>query len=89
MKAMESWHSGCVGFDILHTDVVEVVEERRSFTIETNNGPVKYPGNKVYQCRHCGEKWVENINGPQILSEEVENNLRDYYPDYTECEQKK
>jgi len=48
MKAMESWHSGCVGFDILHTDVVEVPEERRAFTVDTFKGPVKYPGNKVY-----------------------------------------
>ena len=31
MKAMESYHSGTVGFDILHTDVVEV--ERRTITI--------------------------------------------------------
>lgn len=88
MKAMESWHSGCVGFDILHTDVVEVPEERRAFTVDTFKGPVTYPGSKVYRCRHCGMKWVENINGPQILSEDVEKNLHDYFPDFTECKSK-
>jgi transposase-like protein len=85
MKAMESWHSGCVGFDILHTDVVEVTEERRTYTIKTYNGYETRQGSSVYQCRHCGKKWVENINGPLILSEEVEKHIHDYYYEYTEC----
>lgn len=86
MKAMESWHSGCAGFNILHTDVVEV--RQRFYTVKTFNGSVKYPGNSVYQCRHCGYEWVGNINGPQILSEEVEKRIHDYYNEYTECKAK-
>jgi len=33
-------------------------------------------------------KWVENINGPQILSEDVEKEIREYFPDFTECKSK-
>lgn len=86
MKAMESWHSGCAGFDILHTDVVEVKEERRAYTVNTWEGPVKYPGNRVYLCRCCGKKWVESITSPLTFSDELD--LHDYYDEWTECKPK-
>ena len=73
MKAILSYRSGTPGFDIVHTDVVELPKQH---------------ANRVFLCRHCGATWIENINSPQILSEKVENNLRDYYPNYTECESK-
>ncbi len=87
MKAMESYHSGTVGFDILHTDVVEV--ERRTITIKTYNGYTTIPGNRVMRCRHCGKEWVESITSPQELSQDVLNELHEYFDDYTECKQKK
>ena len=87
MKAMESYHSGTVGFDILHTDVVEV--ERRTITIKTYNGNITRPGNRVMRCRHCGKEWVESITSPQELSQDVLNELHEYFNDYTECKQKK
>ena len=73
MKALHSYRSGTKGFDILHTDVVEI--PRRT-------------ANREFMCRHCGLTWTENINSPQILSEKVENNLSNYYQNYTECESK-
>ena len=60
MKAMESYHSGTVGFDILHTDVVEV--ERRTITIKTYNGYITRPGNRVMRCRHCISAIIQNVN---------------------------
>lgn len=77
MKAMESYHSGTVGFDILHTDVVET-------SIDHHLGH-----NKVFKCRHCGSEWVQSINSPQILSEDVEKEIREYYPKFTECKSSK
>lgn len=87
MKAMESFYSGSVDFNILHTDVVEV--ERRAITIKTYNGYTTKPGNRVMRCRHCGKEWVESITSPQVLPQNVQNELHEYFDNYTKCEQKK
>ena len=51
---------------ILHKNVVEVGT--------TGNG------SRILKCNDCNQTWVESINNPQVISDDVAENLEDYYP---------
>ena len=48
----------------VYTDVIEVP---------------KVCANREFKCLHCGQQWTEHINSPQIISEEVEKDFKDYF----------
>lgn len=75
------------GFRIVHTNVVEDEPNfrRRKVVVghERVNGvliPLKEERlTKAYKCLMCGEKWVQNINAPLLMSSK----------DYEELEEKR
>ena len=70
MKAIRKYYLSRPCLVIIHNDVVE---------IEKTHGL-----NREFRCQCCGVEWIESINSPQILSEDVENNFGEYYK-YCEC----
>ena len=65
MKAVFVNHYSSPHQVVIHKDVVEM---------EKTHGR-----NREFRCKCCGLEWIENINSPQILSDEVANNLEKYY----------
>lgn len=71
MKAIEINYYLRDSRPILHTDVVQIESSC---------------ANRHFMCRHCGQDWLEQINAKaQIISEDVEKHLDEYYPDYVKC----
>lgn len=69
MKAVE--HFYYTGDTFIHSDVEEITEKGNA--------------NREFRCRCCGRSWIESINSPQILEEEVSKNLSKYYPRHKSC----
>ena len=45
--------------------------------------PSTHGVNKEFHCKDCGCSWIQTINSPQILSEDVEMRFKEYYRDCT------
>lgn len=78
MKAIQIYYQ-CKGRPtIVHTDVEEIpCEERAHFA------------HREFRCRHCGERWVESLTSPIILTQDVESRLEEYYKNINYCQQGK
>lgn len=55
---------------IIHKNVIEVLPKKTA--------------NRRFKCLCCKKEWVETINSPQIVEEEVANNLKAYYHEPTQ-----
>ena len=56
------------------------------YVIHTNVVPApKRCSNRQFKCLDCGKEWTENINSPQILEKDVENNLERYFENIVYC----
>lgn len=64
MKAVSTSYYRGFEEHLVHTNVVEMP---------------KVCANREFKCLHCGKQWTEHINSPQIISEEVERNFKDYF----------
>lgn len=56
---------------ILHNNVIETGE--------------KIGQRKVLQCTDCGFEWTEQINAPQILQQNIVDEIDEYYPSRVDC----
>ena len=66
---------GGIPFTILHTDVVELKGEEK-----------KNLNSREFKCKCCGRTWTENINSPQIIDDEIANNINEYYERIITCD---
>jgi len=67
MKAIQHFYSGANFPPVIHFNIIEI-EKRNS--------------NKEFMCMDCRCIWTENINSPQIISDET---IKEYYPNVKSC----
>lgn len=64
MKAIETSYYVTPYQAVLHKDVVEVEST--------------HMGYHFFRCKCCGHKWKQTLNSPQIIEDEVANNIKEY-----------